>query len=55
MNFEDDPMMDKDYSLICKYKNGSNVDKKVVNFSILKTIGEVLEINMWKLVKFSEN
>jgi hypothetical protein len=33
-------VMDKDYSLMCKYKNGSEVDEKVLNFSILKTIGK---------------
>lgn len=41
MNFVDD-QMDKEYSLLCKYKNDHSVDEKVLNFSTVKTIGELI-------------
>ena len=45
-------MMDKDYSLLCKYKNDLKVEEKSLNFSILKTIGRkvMILIDSWQVV-----
>lgn len=41
MSFEEDKILNKNYSLLCKYKNGNEVDEKLLDFSTLKTIGKL--------------